>query len=236
MQRTALIPILMLVCLWPAAWTVAAESADEAPAAAETPSTASTESAEVLADVTAEGLADAEEPLTAEPLAAVEAPAEQAPAAQLGEQPADKPLDTEMEDVKKALLKLKRDLVILEEDLLFPASSQVAVFLSMDVGEFFALDAVTVKLNGKDVANHLYTNREVDALYRGGVQKLYVGNVKQGHNRVTAFFTGRGPNGRDYRRATTVDFEKSFEPTFVELAISDSTAKYQPEFRAAVSN
>ena len=63
-----------------------------------------------------------------------------------------------------------------------------------------------------------------------------MGNVKQGKNRVTAFFTGRGPSGRDYRRATTVEFEKSFEPTFVELAIADSEAKYQPEFSASVRN
>jgi hypothetical protein len=146
------------------------------------------------------------------------------------------PLDNEMEDVKKALLDLRRDLIVLEEDLLFPASTQVAVFLSMDVGEFFQLDAVTLKINGREVTHHLYTEKQVDALYRGGVQKLYVGNVRQGNNTVTAFFTGRGPSGRDYRRATTVEFEKSFEPAFVELAISDSTAKYQPEFSAAVSD
>jgi len=145
-------------------------------------------------------------------------------------------LDEEMEDVKKALIDLKRDLVILEEDLLFPASSQVSVFLSMDVGEFFVLDAVTVKLNGKQVTHYLYTEKQVSALIRGGVQKLYVGNVKQGNNRVTAFFTGRGPQGRDFRRATSVDFEKGFEPTFIELAITDETADYQPEFVAEVSN
>ena len=146
------------------------------------------------------------------------------------------PLDQDMEDVKKSLLSLKRDLVILEEDLLYPASSQVAVFLSMDVGEFFQLDSVTLKVNGKEVTHHLYTERQVDALYRGGVQKLFTGNVKQGKNRVTAFFVGRGPSGRDYRRAATVDFEKSFEPMFVELAIEDSTASYQPEFVARVSD
>ena len=144
--------------------------------------------------------------------------------------------DQEMEDVKKSLIKLKRDLVILEEDLLFPASSQVSVFLSMDVGEFFKLDAVTLKVNGKEVTHHLYTKKQVNALARGGVQKLFVGNVKQGKNRVTAFFTGRGPNGRDYRRATTVDFEKGFEPTFIELAISDDTGDYQPDFNADVVN
>ena len=150
-------------------------------------------------------------------------------------EPTPQPLETDLERIKTELLKLKRDLVILEEDLLFPASSQVAVFLSMDIGELFQLDAVTVKLNGKEVAHHLYTDRQVDALYRGGIQKLFVGNVRQGQNRLTAFFTGRGPSGRDYRRATTVEFEKTFEPSFVELAISDSGAKYQPEFHAAGS-
>ena len=133
----------------------------------------------------------------------------------------------QMESIKRSLVELKRDLVVLEEDLLFPASTQLAVYLSMDVGEFFALDAVTLKLNGKDVSHHLYTEKQTDALYRGGVQRLYVGNVKQGANRLTAFFTGRGPQGRDYRRAATVEFEKTFEPTYVELKITDSTAKYQ---------
>lgn len=144
------------------------------------------------------------------------------------------PASGDMESIKAELTRLKRDLIILEEDLLFPASTQMSVFLGMDVGEFFALDAVTVKVNGREVAHHLYTEREADALFRGGVQKLFVGNVKQGNNRVTAFFTGRGPSGRDYKRAASVEFDKSFEPTFVELRITDSEAKYQPEFQASV--
>lgn len=142
----------------------------------------------------------------------------------------------DLESVKQDLVALKRDLTILEEDLLFPASSQVAVFLSMDVGEFFQLDAVTVKLDGEEVTHHLYTERQVDALLRGGVQRLYLGNVKEGSHTLTAFFTGRGPSDRDYRRAATVEFDKTFEPAFIELAIRDSESKYQPEFSAAVSN
>ena len=159
-------------------------------------------------------------------------PPEQQPRV-VAEQPTS--LDVQMEDIKLSLVKLKRDLVVLEEDLLYPASSQVAVFLSMDLGEFFALDAVTLKLNGKEVSHYLYTDKQVDALFRGGVQRLFVGNVRQGNNRLTAFFTGRGPSGRDYRRAATVEFDKTFEPSFVELKITDSTAKYQPEFVATVS-
>ncbi len=106
----------------------------------------------------------------------------------------------------------------------------------MDVGEFFQLDSVTVELDGDEVTHHLYTERQVDALLRGGVQRLYLGNVNQGRHRLTAFFTGRGPSERDYRRAATVEFEKTFEPAFIELAIRDSESKYQPEFSAAIGN
>jgi hypothetical protein len=147
---------------------------------------------------------------------------------------ADTPAE-DLEEVRQSFLELQRDLVILEEDLLFPASSQLAVFLSMDVGEFFTLDAVTLTLDGEDVTHHLYTARQVDALQRGGVQKLWLGNVKQGAHRLTAMFTGSGPEGRPYRRATTVEFEKTFEPALVELAIRDSEGKYQPEFFAVVN-
>lgn len=145
-------------------------------------------------------------------------------------------LTREMETIKKDLLELRRDLVVLEEDLLFPASSQVSVFVGLDAGTFFQLDAVTLKINGKEVTHHLYTEKQVDALNRGGVQKLFVGNVKQGENTVTAFFTGRGPSGRDYRRASSVTFEKTFEPAFVELKVTDSEEKYQPEFTAAAGS
>jgi hypothetical protein len=163
------------------------------------------------------------------PAARADAPAPEATTSAETTSPA-----ADLQAVREDFLALQRDLVILEEDLLFPASSQVAVFLSMDVGEFFALDAVTLTMDGEDVTHHLYTKRQVDALFRGGVQKLWLGNVKQGEHRLTAVFTGKGPEGRAYRRATSVTFEKTFEPALVELAIRDSTAKYQPEFFAVV--
>ena len=150
--------------------------------------------------------------------------------------PEEQTLDSQMEDIKQSMIELKRDLLVLEEELLFPASAQLAVFLSMDVGDFFQLDSVTLKLNGKDVTHYLYTDRQIDALFRGGVQRLFLGNIKQGTNRVTAFFIGKGPKGREYKRAATIEFEKSFEPAYLELKISDSTAKYQPEFVATVSS
>ena len=109
-------------------------------------------------------------------------------------------LDEQVQDLKKLAVDLNRDLFLLEEELLFPANTQVAVFVSMDVGEFFSLDSVEIKLDDEDVASYLYTEREVDALFRGGVQRVYVGNLRAGEHELVATFTGGGPHDRDYRR------------------------------------
>lgn len=142
-----------------------------------------------------------------------------------------KGLDQQAQSLKKEVMELNRDLLALEEDLLFPASTQVAVFVSMDIGSLFELDAVEVKLDDKVVAHYLYTQREIEALRRGGVHRLYLGNLRVGKHELVAFFTGKGPHNRDYRRGATLEFEKQTEPRYIELQISDVTRNLQPEFR-----
>ena len=139
-------------------------------------------------------------------------------------------LDEEVQDLKKEVLDLNRDLFLLEEELLFPANSQVAFFVSMDVGEYFALDSVNIKIDGKDVTNYLYTDREVDALVRGGVHRLHMENLKVGDHELIAVFTGKGPHWRDYRRGATLTLNKGIGAKYVELEITDKVQKQQPEF------
>jgi hypothetical protein len=141
-----------------------------------------------------------------------------------------KSLDQEVQALKKEVLDLNRELFVLEEELLFPANTQVAVFVSMDVGEFFALDSVTLKLDNKEVANYLYTEREAQALLKGGVHRVYIGNLKAGEHELIALFTGQGPNVRDYRRGATIKLEKGVGAKYIELKISDRASKAQPEF------
>jgi len=141
-----------------------------------------------------------------------------------------KSLDQEVQALKKEVLDLNRELFVLEEELLFPANTQVAVFVSMDVGEFFALDSVTLKLDNKEVANYLYTEREAQALLKGGVHRVFIGNLKAGEHELIALFTGQGPNARDYRRGATIKLEKGVGAKYVELKISDKAVKAQPEF------
>lgn len=143
-------------------------------------------------------------------------------------------LDTRIQDLKGEVIRLNRDLLVLEEELLFPAGTQLAVFLSMDVGKLFALDSVQIKLDDKVVANYLYTPREVEALHRGGVQRLYLGNLRAGEHSLVAFFTGKGPHERDYKRGATLKIDKGTDPKYIELQIKDSLGKLQPEFDVKV--
>ena len=142
-----------------------------------------------------------------------------------------KTLDQEVQSMKKDVIDLNKDLFVLEEELLFPANTQVAVYVSMDVGTFFAVDSVTVKIDNKQVKNYLYTAREADALLKGGVQQIYLGNLKVGKHELVAFFTGKGlPVDRDYRRGATINFDKGVGAKYLELKITDKVAKHQPEF------
>jgi hypothetical protein len=139
-------------------------------------------------------------------------------------------LDQDIQSLKKEVLDLNRDLFLLEEELLFPANSQVAFFVSLDVGEYFDLDSVSLTINGKEVANYLYTAREIDALARGGVHRVHMANLKTGRHEVVAVFTGTGPQERDYRRGATVTVDKGIGAKYLELEITDRVTKLQPEF------
>ncbi len=144
--------------------------------------------------------------------------------------PDTRALDEEVQLLKKDAVDLNRELFMLEEELLFPANTQVAVFLSMDVGEFFALDSVQIKIDGREVGNYLYTQREADALLKGGVHRVYLGNLKVGDHELVAIFTGKGPNEREYRRGASLRFAKAVGAKYLELKITDRQRRGQPEF------
>ena len=98
------------------------------------------------------------------------------------------------------------------------------------MGKLFELDSVQVRLDDKLVANYLYTPGEVKALHRGGVQRVYLGNLRAGSHELVATFTGGGPHFRDYKRGATVKFDKGTDAKYIELRIKDSATKLQPEF------
>ncbi len=141
-----------------------------------------------------------------------------------------KTLSKEIQGLKKSVVDLNKDLQLMEEELLFPSSTQLSLFVSLDIGQYFTLESVKVKLDGKQVVTHLYSERQRQALARGGVQRLYLTNLNLGKHTIVAFFTGIGPNGRPYKRATELEFQKKQGSQYLELAIIDDSAKQEAKF------
>jgi len=136
-----------------------------------------------------------------------------------------------LEDLKSEVLAVNRDLFILEEDLLFPASTQVAVYFSIDVGRFFSLDNIKLKIDDKQVSHHLYTEKDVSALLRGAIQKVYLGNITTGEHELVAIVIGKGPRNRKYRKAVSFKFNKDTEAKALEIQVRDSQSKLQPKLK-----
>jgi len=136
-----------------------------------------------------------------------------------------------LEDLKQDVLDVNRDLFILEEDLLFPASTQLAAYFSVDIGYFFALDNIKIKIDDEQVAHHLYTVKDVDALYRGAIQKLHLNNISTGEHELVAILIGKGPRKRDYRIAVSFKFEKGVDAQALEIQLRDDTGKLQPKLK-----
>ena len=142
-----------------------------------------------------------------------------------------KAISKNIQDLKTDVIALNKDLRLMEEQLLFPSSTKFSVFVSLDTGKFLSLESVKLKLDGKLVATHLYSDKQRSAMSRGGVQKLYITNLNEGKHTATAFFTGIGPNGRAYKRAENLEFEKGPGSGYIEIAISDDGALQEPVFK-----
>ena len=131
-----------------------------------------------------------------------------------------KGLDEQVQDIKKDVLELSSELSLLEEKLLFPSNTQVSVFISMHEGDDFRLDSIRLRINDKVVAQHLYTYRELEALQRGGVQRVYTGNVPTGSHNMVIDFIGSTAAGGEYKRSGNYRLSKEVGPKFVEVKVA----------------
>jgi hypothetical protein len=220
---------LLLSLTWLATPAVLAQGAAAPAPKGASPAAAAPATASPSATPATESAPPASTPPPAGADAAAAPPADNS-GAEAAAAPDTRGLDQEVQGLKKDVVDLNRELFVLEEELLFPANTQVAVFVSMDVGDFFALDSITLKIDQKEVINYLYTPREVEALLKGGVHRLYLGNLKVGKHELVAFFSGKGPNDRDYKRGATLKFEKGIGAKYLELKINDRQRRLQPEF------
>jgi hypothetical protein len=141
-----------------------------------------------------------------------------------------KQVSKSIQELKQNVITLNKDLRLMEEKLLFPSSTKYTIFVSVSSGTFFTLESIKLKLDGKLVSTQLYSEKQRQAMLRGGVHKLYVTNLNEGDHTATLFFTGVGSGDRDYKRASTIEFKKGPAGEYLEVAISDDSVTQEPVF------
>jgi hypothetical protein len=130
-----------------------------------------------------------------------------------------KGLDEQVQEIKGEVLSIAAELDRLEEKLLYPSNTQVAVFVSMAGQETFLLDSVQIQLDGESVAHHLYTFKELEALKKGGVQRIYTGNIRSGEHDLKVFVLGKTEGGADLEKSGQFTVNKDVGPRIVEISL-----------------
>ena len=129
-------------------------------------------------------------------------------------------LDGQVQEIKSDVLNIASELNTLEERLLYPSNTQIAVFVSMGENEEFRLDSVEIEINGNLATHHIYSFNELDALRKGGVQRIYTGNVATGSHQVDVTMMGKLKNGNDFTETSSFQFVKDVKPKALGIELA----------------
>jgi hypothetical protein len=137
-------------------------------------------------------------------------------------------LDEQVQQTKSDVLSIAAELNQLEEKLLYPSGTQVAIFVALAKGDELRLDAVRLQIDGQLVAHYIYSAKELEALRKGGVQRIYVGNVPTGDHKLNVLVDGKLKSGSDFNRTEHFTFHKEVKPKLVELTVAGPDAGSTP--------
>ncbi len=148
--------------------------------------------------------------------------------AQQNDQQQMRGLDEQVQEIKSDVLSIAQELNRLEEKLLYPSGTQVAIFIALAKGDQMRLDAVQLQIDGKLIAHHIYSFKELEALRKGGVQRIYVGNVATGDHQLEVLIDGKLEGGADFNPTERFTFRKEVKPKLVELTLAGPRSDNTP--------
>ena len=137
-------------------------------------------------------------------------------------------LDEQVQEIKSDALSIAQELNQLEEKLLYPSGTQVAIFVALSKGDQMRLDAVRIQIDGQLVAHHIYSFKELEALRKGGVQRVYIGNIATGEHKLEVLVDGKLEGGADFNRTESFTFRKEVKPKMVELTMAGPSSGNTP--------
>lgn len=140
-------------------------------------------------------------------------------------------IDDQVQTLKKEVIQINHELSLLEEKLLFPSTTQLSVFVSLEAPQNFRLDSAELSIGNQVVAKYVYTFRELEALHKGGVQRLHTGNIPTGSHNLSVLLRGRDAGGDAFEQTGAATVKKDVDPKFVEMHIVGTSGKPAVQFR-----
>jgi len=129
-------------------------------------------------------------------------------------------LDGQVQEIKSDVLGIASELSNLEERLLYPSNTQLSVFVALAENDDFRLDSVKIEINGELATHYIYSFKELEALQKGGVQRIYTGNMMTGQHQLNVTITGKLESGKDFNESDSFMFSKGIEPKALGLTLS----------------
>ena len=129
-------------------------------------------------------------------------------------------LDGQVQEIKSDVLGIASELSNLEERLLYPSNTQIAVFVSIADNDEFRLDAVQIEINGELATHHIYSFKELEALQKGGVQRIYTGNIATGDHQLSVTMIGKLKSGKDFNASDSFAFAKGVKPKSLGITLA----------------
>jgi len=126
--------------------------------------------------------------------------------------------------VKRSVLELNKDLYELEESLLSPSTMRAELYFSLRNGEYFEPLSVEVTSEGMKAVQHIYTERQIQALKMGAVQPLAEVNLGPGKHILKAVVRGIDGDGNNQELILEHEVEKADKPLLVEIVINDNSS------------
>jgi len=129
-------------------------------------------------------------------------------------------LDGQVQEIKSDVLDIASELSNLEERLLYPTNTHIALFVAMSENEKFRLDSVQIEIDGELATHHIYSFQELEALQKGGVQRIYTGNIVTGNHELRVTMLGKFENGKDFNESDTFSFAKGVKPKALGITLA----------------
>ena len=135
-----------------------------------------------------------------------------------------KGLDEQVQEIKTDVLGIAAELSRLEEKLLYPSNTQLAIFVSLAEGDTFRLDSCRSTSTASSSRTTSTASRSSRRCSTAACSASTPATCRPATTRSRSRSTARSTGGDDFNSTETFPFDKGVEPKLLGIALNGPTA------------